>query len=135
MTLRRRTEAEEVIDPERPKLLNLSKVILEAICFHDKTVLDALLASDFIFIGESGRLDRDGFLESVGAGDFVAVAHGFESIEIEIFGMTAAAAGIQRVEVELPGGVRAVSRQCFTDIFVKSDTGWRVRLAHSVELP
>ena len=124
----------EVIDPDRAELLSLSRVILEAICSHDRAALETLLVSDFVFIGDSGRVDRDGFLKGVEAGDFIALTYDFELIEIEVFGMTAAAAGVQRVEVELPGGARALSRQGFTDIFVLHDGGWRVRLAHSVEL-
>ena len=129
-----RQEAGRDIESERVELLRLSELILKAICDHDAKALEAILAPDFIFIGDSQRLERGGFLDGVGAGGFVSVAQVFESIEIEILGTTAVAAGIQRVDVELPGGIRAVSRACFTDIFIKGDTGWRVRLAHSVEL-
>lgn len=130
----RRTVEEELIESERRELLGLSRVILEAICRQDAGALEPLLAPDFAFVGDSGRLDRRRFLDGVGASDFVAVASGFESIEIEVLGTSAVAAGVQRVEVELPDGTRAVSRQCFTDLFVKESGDWRVRFVHSVEL-
>jgi hypothetical protein len=47
----------------------------------------------------------------------------------------AVAAGIQRVEVELPDGSHAVSRCFFTDIFVDESERWLLRMAHSVEIP
>lgn len=134
MTSPRRADGESGIDTVRSEVLRLSELILRAICSHDPITLEALLASDFIFIGDSKRLDRGAFLEAVGAGGFLAIEHGFDSIEVEMLGAVAAAAGIQRVEVELPDGTRAVSRACFTDVFIKDVAEWRLRLAHSVEL-
>lgn len=119
---------------ERSEVLRLSQSILQAICAHDQGALEPILAPDFTLVGDSQRLDRRAFLEAVGSGGFVAVEAAFESIEIEMLGTVAVAAGIQRVEVELPDGTRAVSRGVFTDVFVKELTEWRLRLAHSVEV-
>lgn len=128
-------EGEEGIEgSERARFLRLSEAILGAICSHDSSALEPILASDFVFIGDSQRLDRGAFLEGIRSGDFVALESGFESIHIEVLGPVAVAAGIQRVEVRLSDGTRGLSRAAFTDVFVREGTAWLLRLAHSVEL-
>lgn len=119
---------------ERSEILRLSHVVLRAICAHDRQALESILAPDFVLLGDSQRLDRRAFLEAVASADFIAVDADFESIDIESLGTVAVAAGIQRVEIELPDGSRAVSRGVFTDVFVKGSGEWRLRLAHSMEL-
>lgn len=119
---------------ERSEVLSLSNIVLRAICSHDRQALEAILSPDFYMLGDSQRTPRFGFLDAVASGSFVAINAGFESIDIEVFGTVAVAAGIQRVEVELPNGTRALSRGIFTDVFVNQSGRWLLRMAHSVDL-
>lgn len=134
MTPSNSRETNDVSMHEQSEILRLSQVVLRAICSHDQQALEPILAQGFVLLGDSRRLDRRAFLEAVGSADFVAVDATFESIEIELLAGVAVAAGVQRVEVELPDGSRAVSRGVFTDVFVRDSGEWRLRLAHSMEL-
>lgn len=118
----------------RTEILRISAAILDAICAHDDRALDAYLSPDFVMIGESSRTARDAFLAAVRDGGFAVRSSGFESIDVEVFEHAAVAAGVQRVEVDLPDGTRAVSRGVFTDVFVRDGARWLVRVAHSLDL-
>lgn len=116
------------------EILRLCRVILDAICTHDDRVLDVHLAAEFVLFDDASRSGRSEFLDAVRTEAFVTLESGFESIEADVFDTTAVAAGVQRVEVELPDGSRVVSRGLFTDVFVRAGDGWLLRFAHSVEL-
>ncbi len=120
---------------QQTEILSLSDSVLRAICSHDQQALEPILSPDFVVVANSQRTDRRAFLEVVASGDFVAIDAGFESINIEVLGAIAVAAGIQRVNVELPDGSHAVSRCFFTDIFVDESGRWLLRMAHSVDVP
>lgn len=134
MTSANAKDTSEVSVHEQSEILRLSQVVLRAICSHDQQALEPILSPNFVLLGDSQRLDRRAVLEAVGSAGFVAIDADFETIDVELLGTVAVAAGVQRVEVELPGGSRAVSRGVFTDIFVKKSGRWRLRLAHSMEL-
>ena len=129
------SESQDPITVHQSEILSLSDTILQAICAHDRQALEPILSESFVLLGNTQRTDRRAFLEAVCSGDFVAIDASFETIDIEVLGTTAVAAGIQRVEVELPDCSRAVSRSFFTDIFVGEQGRWLLRMAHSVELP
>jgi ketosteroid isomerase-like protein len=122
------------IESAKEDLLRSSVEILNAICAHDAEALAAYLASDFVLLTAFGRQERAAFLDGARTGEFVALDAGFDCIEAEVLGTVAVVAGVQRVEVELADGSRAVSRGAFTDVFVREGENWLLRVAHTVEL-
>jgi ketosteroid isomerase-like protein len=63
-------------------------------------------------------------------GEIISVS--LASLSIDVVGDAALATGIQRAEVKLDGQLMSDNRG-FVDWFVKTDGGWRIRVA--VDLP
>lgn len=113
----------------------MSERLLSAIVGREAAALDELLDPEFAHFDAAGaRTERGEFIAQVLGSTYSVVNAGFESLAVDFVGEVAVVNGVQRVEVALDTGQPVVSRGAFTDVFVASDGGWRIRLARSVEL-
>jgi ketosteroid isomerase-like protein len=117
------------------ELEQLSHEIVDAIRTRNRSVLEAVLTADFVQIDELGhRLGKEPFIAAIEAGEFQIEELWFESLSVEQFDETAVVCGVQRAQVRLPAGDGVEGRTAFTDVFVRTADGWRLRLATSAEL-
>jgi len=117
-------------------LTDLSYALLVAIRNRDRRALEGVLHADFVQVNEAGvRTPRDAFLDAVASADFHINELSFEFLSVEAFGDAGVVCGVQRAVVRLAGGDEVTGRSAFTDVFVTSGPGWRLRLATSADLP
>jgi hypothetical protein len=123
-------------DANRPEeLVRVSTRLLDAIVRRDAAALEELLDPEFVHLDGSGlRTVRAEFIASVLSSTFTVLDAGFDSLSVDVVGGLGVVNGIQRAEVALGEGDRVVSRSAFTDVFVATPAGWRIRLARSMEL-
>lgn len=120
----------------RKELLRLSHEIVEAIGRKNAEVLAEILDDDFVHLPSDGqRQTKEEFIKAVLEGAYTIEAIGLESLQVECLGDGGVAAGIQRATGHLPDGTSFVSVGAFTDVFRRTGDGWRLWLAHSVQLP
>jgi Domain of unknown function (DUF4440) len=113
----------------------VSTRLLQAIVRRDAAVLEELLDVGFVHLdGGGARTPRAEFIASVLSSTFTVLDAGFESLAVDVVGGLGVVNGIQRSEVALGDGERVVSRSVFTDVFVRTEKGWRIRLARSMVL-
>ena len=113
----------------------MSERLLSAIVSRDAAVLEELLDPEFAhFDSTGGKTERREFIAQVLGSSFTVFDATFESLAVDVVGDFAVVNGVQRAEVALGTGERIVSRGAFTDVFVASERGWRIRVARSVEL-
>jgi hypothetical protein len=116
-------------------LVRLSHDIADAIRRRDRPLLDAVLDADFVQIDEHGnRLSKAAFVHAIEASEFHIEALSFEMLSVEPFEDAAVVCGVQHAAVRLPTGDRVEGRTAFTDLFVRADGRWRLRVATSAEL-
>ena len=116
-------------------LVRVSTRLLEAIVGRDASALEELLDPDFVHLNGSGvRTPRAEFIASVLSSTYTVLEAGFDSLSADVVGGLGVVNGVQRAEVALGEGERVVSLGAFTDVFVPSENGWRIRLARSVDL-
>jgi hypothetical protein len=117
------------------ELADLSHQLLAAIQHRDRAVLDAVLHPEFVQISEHGvRTVRAAFIDAVIDADFDILDLAFDSLAIDVFGDVGVAAGVQRGRVWLATGDEAAGRTAFTDVFVRENGRWLLRLATSADL-
>ena len=116
-------------------LVRVSTRLLEAIVRRDASALEELLDPEFVHLNGNGvRTPRAEFIASVLSSTYTVLEAGFESLSADVVGGLGVVNGVQRAEVALGEGERVVSLGAFTDVFVPSENGWRIRLARSMEL-
>jgi hypothetical protein len=116
-------------------LVRLSHDIADAIRRRDRPLLDAVLDADFVQIDEHGnRLSKAAFVHAIEASEFDIDTISFEMLSVEPFHDAAIVCGVQHAAVRLPSGDRVEGRTAFTDVFVRLDGRWRLRVATSAEL-
>jgi hypothetical protein len=120
----------------RPEdLIRVSTRLLEAIVGRDAAALEELLDPEFVHLDGAGtRTPRGEFIASVLSSTFTVLEAGFDSLAVDVVGGLGVVNGVQRAEVALGEGESVVSRGAFTDVFVPSERGWRIRLARSMDL-
>jgi len=124
------------VSDTRQELIDLSRQILAAILHRDRAALDAVLHPEFVQINEAGvRTARAAFIEAVCDSDLAITDLAFDHLSIEVFDQTGIAAGVQRARVRMANGDVVTGRTAFTDVFVNSGEGWRLRVATSADLP
>lgn len=102
---------------------------------RDAAVLEELLDPEFVHLDAGGvRTPRVEFIATILASTYTVLDADFESLAVDVVGGLGVVNGIQRAEVALGEGERVVSRGAFTDVFVATERGWRIRLARSMEL-
>jgi hypothetical protein len=113
----------------------VSHRVLQAIVRRDAAVLEELLDTEFVHLDAGGtRTPRGEFITTVLSSTYTVLDAGFESLAVDVLGGLGVVNGVQRAEVSLGDGERVTSRSAFTDVFVATENGWRIRLARSMEL-
>ena len=121
--------------PGPEDLVRVSTRLLQAIVRRDAAVLEELLDAEFVHLDGGGtRTARAEFIATVLSSTYTVLDAGFESLAVDVVGGLGVVNGIQRAEIALGDGERVVSRGAFTDVFVPTEGGWRIRLARSMEL-
>ena len=117
------------------EIADLSHQILAAIQHRDRGVLDGVLHPEFVQINEAGvRTGRAAFIDAGIDADYDILDLTFDSLTIDVFGDVGVAAGVQRGRVWLATGDEATGRTAFTDVFVKENGRWLLRVATSADL-
>ena len=124
------------MSPAGPEeLVRVSARLLEAIVRRDAVALEDLLDPEFVHLdGKGVRTPRAEFIASILSSTYTVLDAGFDSLSVDVVGGLGVVNGIQRAEVALGEGERVASLSAFTDVFVPSETGWRIRLARSMDL-
>ena len=113
----------------------MSTRLLEAIVRRDAAALEELLDPEFAHLDGSGvRTPRAEFIASILSSTYTILDAGFDSLAVDVVGGLGVVNGVQRAEVALGDGERVVSLAAFTDVFVSTENGWRIRLARSLDL-
>jgi hypothetical protein len=120
----------------RPEdLVRVSTRLLTAIIHRDEAALEELLDPEFAHLDAAGtRTERAEFIRTILSSTYTVLDAGFDALSVEVVGGLGVVNGVQRAEVAIGAGQRVVSRGAFTDVFVPTEAGWRIRLARSVEL-
>ena len=120
------------LTPDERALLALEDSVIDAIRRRDVSALAALVTEGFVLVGSDGtETRREEFLRS-------AVEIPGEILELSALHLRARAVGgvgvltgLQRARVRLPTGIEVYDVAFFTDVCVRTGTGWRMALAHS----
>lgn len=120
------------LTPDERALLALEDSVVESIRRRDRTALAALVTEDFVLLGSDGtETRRDDFLRGAVEmpGDILelSVLH----LRARVVGGVGVLTGLQRARVRLPSGVEVDDVAFFTDVCVRTGTGWRMAVAHS----
>ena len=118
------------------ELTEMSHRILDAIREKSADVLDAVLDDGFVHLfGPNGRQNKSAFIENVTQAAYTITEMGFDWLHVETQGNVGVAVGVQRARGQLPKGEPFTSVGGFTDVFRRTDDGWRLCFVHSIELP
>jgi hypothetical protein len=120
------------LTPDERALLALEDAVIEAIRRRDASALGALVSEGFVLLGSDGsETHREDFLKA-------AVEIPGEILELSalhlrarVVGGVGVLTGLQRARVRLPTGIEVDDVAFFTDVCVRTGTGWRMALAHS----
>jgi ketosteroid isomerase-like protein len=118
------------------ELERLSHEVVEAIGRKNAVELGSILDDGFAHLSsDNQRQTKEEFVRAIIEGAYTIDEIGFDSLRVECRGEVGVAAGIQRARGHLPDGTSFLSVGAFTDVFRRTDGGWRLWLANSVELP
>src|SRR5262249_34395904 len=120
------------LTPDERALLALEDSVIDAIRRRDVSALAALVTEGFVLVGSDGtETRREEFLRAA-----VEVPGGI--LELSALHLRARAVGgvgvltgLQRARVRLPTGIEVDDVAFFTDVCVRTGTGWKMALAHS----
>ena len=120
------------LTPDERALLALEDLVIDAIRRRDAEALGALVTDGFVLLGSDGsQTAREEFLQA-------AVEIPGEILELSalhlrarVVGGVGVLTGLQRARVRLPTGIEVDDVAFFTDVCVRTGTGWRMALAHS----
>jgi hypothetical protein len=120
------------LTPDERTLLALEDAVIDAIRRRDARALGALVTESFVLLGSDGiETPREEFLRAAveipGEILELSVLH----LRARVVGGVGVLTGLQRARVRLPSGVEVDDVAFFTDVCVRTGTGWRMALAHS----
>jgi len=120
------------LTPDERALLALEDLVIDAIRRRDAEALGALVTDGFVLLGSDGsQTAREEFLQAAveipGEILELSVLH----LRARVVGGVGVLTGLQRARVRLPTGVEVDDVAFFTDVCVRTGTGWRMALAHS----
>jgi len=126
----------DVSEQATEELTRLSQEVLNAIREKDGTALDRVLDDRFVHVPSGSQTQsRQQFVDSIVAATYTIEDIGFDSLRVEVRDDVGVVAGVQRARGHLPDGQEFCSVGAFTDVFRRTGDGWRLWLAHSVEVP
>jgi ketosteroid isomerase-like protein len=107
--------------PDRAQIAALERHWLDAIRHHDHRALAKILGKGFVDINAQGRVrDRDEAIAHASAP--ADTTQTITQLNVRVYGDTAIATGINTVHSTAKGWTVDIA---FTDVFVRSDGGWR----------
>jgi hypothetical protein len=120
------------LTPDERALLTLEDLVIEAIRRRDAEALGALVTDGFVLLGSDGsQTAREDFLRAAveipGEILELSVLH----LRARVVGNMGVLTGLQRARVRLATGIEVDDVAFFTDVCVRTGTGWRMALAHS----
>jgi hypothetical protein len=120
------------LTPDERALLALEDAVIDAIRRRDASALGALVSDGFVLLGSDGsETRREDFLKAAveipGEILELSVLH----LRARVVGGVGVLTGLQRARVRLPTGIEVDDVAFFTDVCVRTGTGWRMALAHS----
>jgi ketosteroid isomerase-like protein len=119
------------------RLKQAEQRIFQAIQARDITALEAELAEGFVLFSHGNpEQDRASFLAAIRDMPFQILEIRGEDVRVRVLGDVALVSGIQRARVAMPdNGAIVNAATAFVDAFARTDAGWRLLHAVSVELP
>jgi len=120
------------LTPDERALLALEDALLMAIRRRDATALAACLTEDFVLLSPDGsQTRREAFVRAATDLPGEVLELSAEHLRAHVVAGVGVLTGLQRARVRLPDGVEVDDLQLFTDVCVRTGTGWRMALAHS----
>jgi len=120
------------LSPDERALLALQDAVILAIRRRDPLGLAACLSEDFVLLSPDGsETRREAFVRVAMAlpGEILEIS--VEHLRAHVVGGVGVLTGLQRARVRLETGVEVEDVAFFTDVCVRTGTGWRMALAHS----
>jgi ketosteroid isomerase-like protein len=119
------------------RLRQAEQRIFQAIQARDLPALEAELAESFVLFSHGNpEQDRASFLAAIRDMPFQILEIRGEDVRVRVLGDVALVSGIQRARVAMPdNGAIVNAATAFVDAFARTDEGWRLLHAVSVELP
>jgi len=122
------------LSPDERALLALEDSVIEAIRRRDPVTLGALVTEDFVLLGADGsETGREAFLRGAVAIPGQILELSALHLRVRVLGGVGVLTGLQHARVRLESGVEVDDLSFFTDVCVRTGTGWRMALAHSGE--
>ena len=122
------------LSPDERALLALEDSVIEAIRRRDPVALGALVTEDFVLLGADGsETRREAFLQAAVAIPGEILDLSALHLRVRVVGGVGVLTGLQHARVRLETGVEVEELSFFTDVCVRTGTGWRMALAHSGE--
>jgi ketosteroid isomerase-like protein len=120
------------LTPDERALLALEDAVLMAIRRRDPKALAACLTEDFVLLSPDGsQTRREAFVRAATDLPGEVLELSAEHLRAHVVAGVGVLTGLQRARVRLPDGVEVDDLQLFTDVCVRTGTGWRMALAHS----
>jgi len=120
------------LTPDERALLVLEDAVMTAIRNRDAAALGALVTDDFVLLGSDGtQTARAAFLQAAVAIPGEILDLSAEHLRARVVAGVGVLTGLQRARVRLPTGVELEDVSFFTDVCVRTGSGWRMALAHS----
>lgn len=121
-----------LLTPDERALLALEDAVMGAIRRRDAGALAALITEDFVLLGSDGsETRRADFLRA--AVDIPGEVLDLSALHLRarVLAGVGVLTGLQHVRVRLPTGVELEEVSFFTDVCLRTGTGWQMALAHS----
>jgi ketosteroid isomerase-like protein len=123
----------EKLNETRQEILLLEEEIFGAVKGRDASVLERVLADDFVYRSPGRQVSRDDFLKLCGAFPFEISSVRGEELKVNVYGDLAVVTGLQIAKTKGDDGKEEQSVVAFTDVFVKQNGKWMLSLAHAVD--
>ena len=124
------TAAKNTDDPIREEILALSEAWSQAIVANDADEIGRYMTDDWLLVSEHGVLRKEDFLSLVRSGQLAHSAMEMAEFgDFKLYGVTAVLAS--RVKsVARFGDQEFPANEWTSDVFIKSDGGWKCVITH-----
>jgi ketosteroid isomerase-like protein len=121
--------------PRYTDVLHIQQQFWAALQAKDAALFEQVLAPEFLS-RSPGQPDQDqaAFIANLTGFPARVLAVGCEDLAVHFFGDVAVVTGLQTARVELPDGRVVANNIAITNVLRLTDAGWRMVLAHPVEL-
>lgn len=114
---------------------DIEKQRFAALVSKDYGYLEKVLAKDLFYCHSNGLIDnKTSFIQSIKEGKLTYQEMNVEELKVRIYGKTAVITGVCGAKV-LSNGQQLNTRFRFTDVYVKSKSGWQMVSWQSLRVP